>query len=206
MRKILVANTKGGSGKTTIATNLAVSLAKLGHVVALDDTDRQQSAAAWLARRSSHLPSIYSMDAMRSSELKKADWLVIDSPGGLRDKKISDAVAEADLVLVPIAPSAFDTGAAEDFLQLLLEEKAIRKGNTFVGLIGMRVTPRTKSAERLLAFMDASGFEVLSMLRASQIYVTAAEEGMGIFELKPAVKAVDLDQWRPVTDWVLQHR
>lgn len=205
MRRVLVANTKGGSGKTTLATNLAGYLAQLGHKVVLEDIDRQQSSASWLARRPSHVATVFNAGELGKSALQKADWVVSDSPGGLRDKKISDAVTEADLVLVPIAPSAFDIGATQDFLSLLAEEKAIRKHKTFVGLVGMRVMPRTKSAERLLAFMDDSGFAVLSMLRASQIYVAAAEEGLSIFELAHALKEVDIAQWNPVTDWVLQN-
>lgn len=205
MRRVLVANTKGGCGKSTLATNLAGYLAQLGHKIVLEDIDRQQSSAGWLARRPAHVATVFNADDLSKSALQKADWIITDAPGGLRDKKISDAVTEADLVLVPVAPSAFDIGATQDFLQLLAEEKAVRKHKTFVGLVGMRVMPRTRSAERLLAFMDESGFSVLSMLRASQIYVTAAEEGLSIFELSTALKEVDIDQWNPVTDWVLQN-
>ncbi|SDK61434.1 chromosome partitioning protein [Methylophilus rhizosphaerae] len=205
MRRVLVANTKGGSGKTTLSTNLAGYLAQLGHKIVLEDIDRQQSSAAWLARRPPHVAPVFNADALGKSALQKADWVVTDSPGGLRDRKISDAVADADLVLVPIAPSAFDIGATQDFLALLAEEKAIRKQKTFVGLVGMRVMPRTKSAERLLTFMDESGFAVLSLLRSSQIYVTAAEEGLSIFDLSHSLKDVDIAQWNPVTDWILQN-
>ena len=205
MRRLLVANTKGGSGKTTLSTNLAGYLAQLGHKVVLEDTDRQQSAAAWLARRPAYVAPVFNADDLGKSALQKADWVVTDSPGGLRDKKISDAVSEADLVLVPVAPSAFDIGATQDFLALLTEEKAIRKQKTFVGLVGMRVMPRTRSAERLLTFMDESGFAMLSMLRSSQIYVTAAEEGLSIFDLSGSLKEVDIAQWNPVTDWILQN-
>lgn len=205
MRRVLVANTKGGSGKTTLATNLAGYLAQLGHKVVLEDIDRQQSASDWLARRPPSALKLFNAEDLGRSALQKADWVIVDSPGGLKDKRISDAVTEADLVLVPIAPSAFDIGAADDFLHLLAEEKAIRKHKTFVGLVGMRVTPRTKSAERLAEFMAETGFDVLSMLRASQIYVTAAEDGLSIFELRHLLKEVDIAQWNPVTDWILQN-
>lgn len=205
MRRVLVANTKGGCGKTTLATNLAGYLAQLGHKVVLEDMDRQQSSAGWLARRPEHVASVLNSEDLGKSALQKADWVIADAPGGWRDKKISDAVAEADLVLVPVAPSAFDIGATQDFLALLAEEKAVRKHKTFVGLVGMRVMPRTRSAERLLAFMDESGFVVLSMLRSSQVYVTAAEEGLSIFELSNTLKEVDIAQWNPVIDWILQN-
>ena len=205
MRRVLVANTKGGSGKTTLATNLAGYLVQLGHQVVLEDSDRQQTASAWLARRPAHAAPLFDAETLGKSALQKADWVIVDSPGGLKDKKISDAVTEADLVLVPIAPSAFDIGATSDFLAMLTEEKAIRKHKTFVGLVGMRVTPRTKSAERLAAFMAETGFDVLSMLRASQLYVTAAEEGLSIFELRHLLKDVDIAQWNPVTDWILRN-
>lgn len=205
MRRILVANTKGGSGKTTLATNLAGYLAQLGHQVVLEDIDKQQSAADWLARRPPQLVPIWNAETLGKSAFQKADWVIVDSPGGLRDKRVSESVRAADLVLVPIAPSAFDTGAAEEFLAMLMEEKAVRKQKTFVGLVGMRVSPRTKSAERLLNFMDGTGFSVLSMLRSSQVYVTAAEEGVSIFELKHLLKEADIEQWNPVMDWVLQY-
>lgn len=205
MRRVLVANTKGGSGKTTLATNLAGYLAQAGYQVVLEDSDRQQSTADWLARRPAAAPSLLSAAGISKSALHKADWVIEDSPGGLKDKKISDAVKHADLVLVPIAPSAFDIGAAGDFLAMLAEEKKIRKQQAFVGLIGMRVTPRTKSAERLQAYIEASEFEMLSMLRASQLYVTAAEEGLSIFELKATPQAVDVAQWKPITDWLFKN-
>lgn len=205
MRRVLVANTKGGSGKTTLATNLAGYLAQLGHKVVLEDIDRQQSAAAWMSRRPEQVATVFNAEALGKSALQKADWVITDSPGSLRDKKISEAVRETDLVLVPVVPSAFDIGATQDFLAMLAEEKAVRKHKTFVGLVGMRVMPRTRSAERLLTFMDGSGFAVLSMLRASQVYVTAAEEGLSIFELSNSLKEIDIAQWNPVTDWILQN-
>lgn len=200
MRKILVANTKGGSGKTTLVTNLAGYFANQGHIVAINDIDKQQSSTQWLLRRPKAATKIHLFEDGKDKQ--KADWLITDSPGGLRDKKISDAVKEADLVLVPIQPSAFDIGAATDFLEMLAEEKSIRKEKTFVGLVGMRINPRTKSTAKLYEFMMKTGFPILSAIRNTQLYVTAAEDGLSIFDMRPSLLKADTPQWQPILEWI----
>jgi len=105
-------------------------------------------------------------------------------------------------VIIPIQPSAFDIGATRDFLEVLAEEKAIRKNKTFVALVGMRVNNRTHAAAGLADFMDQTGFSVLTYLRNAQVYVTAAEQGMGIFDMRPSLVEQDLQQWDPLLKWV----
>lgn len=204
MKKILVANSKGGSGKSTLATNLASYFATLGHQVMLSDLDRQQSTAHWLERRSIVLPQIHIDSAGDKSLTSKPDWIIADSPAGLRGDKLSSAVKEADCVIIPIQPSAFDIGATRDFLEVLAEEKAIRKNKTFVALVGMRVNSRTHAAAGLADFMDQTGFSVLTYLRNAQVYVTAAEQGMGIFDMRPSMVEQDLQQWDPLLQWVME--
>lgn len=201
MVNILVANPKGGSGKTTLATNLAGYFAKTGESVTLRDLDRQQSATRWLERRPKLLPQIHSQPLKSKSHDSKSDWLITDSPAGLREEKLSDAVKEADCVIVPIQPSAFDIGATNSFLKILIEEKAIRKNKTFVALVGMRVNSRTLSAISLAKFMAESDFEVLTYLRNAQAYVSAAEQGLSIFDMHKSVVESHLDQWKPLLDW-----
>jgi len=201
MKNILVANPKGGSGKTTIATNLAGYYAKLGHAVVLSDLDRQQSSTNWLARRPTNTPLIEL--AKNKGADKQFDWNIIDSPGGFRNEKLSDAVKLADCIIVPIQPSAFDMGATEDFLNLLIEEKTIRKQKTFVALVGMRVNSRTNAAVKLAEFMGAAHFPVLTSLRNAQCYVTAAELGLSIFDMRPSQVSQDIEQWQPLTEWLM---
>jgi len=201
MVNILVANPKGGSGKTTLATNLAGYFAKTGESVTLRDLDRQQSATRWLERRSAKLPKIHSQPLKSKSQDLKSDWLITDSPAGLREEKLSDAVKEADCVIVPIQPSAFDIGATNSFLKILIEEKAIRKNKTFVALVGMRVNSRTLSAISLAKFMAESDFEVLTYLRNAQAYVSAAEQGLSIFDMHKSMVESHLEQWDPLLDW-----
>ncbi len=205
MKHILIANPKGGSGKTTLATNLAGYFATRGRRVVLSDFDRQQSALEWLQRRPYKLPLIHGHDARRKPHEIKPEWQVTDSPAGLRDEKLSDAVKAADCVIVPVQPSAFDIGATRDFLQLLAEEKAVRKQKTFVAMVGMRVDSRTRSAAGLADFMKQAGFPVLTCLRNAQVYALAAEQGASLFDIRPSQVTTDLQQWAPLLHWIMEH-
>lgn len=202
MKNILIANSKGGSGKTTLATNLAGYFASLGKRVMLNDLDRQQSSARWLERRPAVMPIIQSYNSRNKLQFKEPEWIITDSPAGFRDEKLADAVKQADCVIVPIQPSAFDIGATSDFLDRLAEEKAIRKNKTFVALVGMRVNNRTHAVAGLADFMEQTGFPVLTYLRNAQVYATAAELGVSLFDMRPSFVAQDIEQWVPLLDWV----
>jgi chromosome partitioning protein len=202
MKHVLVINPKGGSGKTTIATNLAGYFAVQGEKVTLADLDRQQSSLQWLKRRAKNLPSIRALDARRQDLEEKPDWLVTDSPAGLRSEKLSDAIKQADWVIVPIQPSVFDIGATRDFLDVLEEEKAVRKQKTFVSVVGMRMDSRTRASSSLLEFLQETGLAMPACLRNAQAYVTAAEQGMSLFDMRPSRVAVDLQQWEPLLAWL----
>ena len=145
MKAILIANPKGGSGKTTLSTNIAGYLASRGRRVAMLDLDRQKSATQWLSSRPRHLPGIELMQAEAGRDAP-IDSLVIDSPAGLHGKNLEHALRLVHKVIVPIAPSAFDIQASRDFLEVLHQEKTVRKGRIFVGVVGMRMDPRTRAA------------------------------------------------------------
>ena len=213
MKNILVANPKGGSGKTTIATNLAGYFATQGHKVMLSDLDRQQSATYWLDRRPANYPAIIGQTAKEKSvsekhtnekNANKVQWIISDSPGGFRDEKLSDAVKQADCIIVPVQPSAFDIGATQDFLDVLNAEKAIRKNKTFIALVGMRVNYRTHAAVKLVEYMEQTNLPVLTYLRNAQVYVTAAEQGLSLFDMRPSLVAHDIEQWQPMLDWIVE--
>lgn len=202
MKHILIANSKGGAGKTTLATNLASYLAASGQRVLLQDLDRQQSSAHWLSRRPADMPVIHTYNAHTKEKFKDSAWVITDTAAGLRDEKLSDAVKQADCVIVPIQPSAFDIGASSNFLDRLVEEKAIRKNKTFVALVGMRVNSRTHAAASLADFMQQTGFPVLTYLRNAQVYATAAELGIGLFDMRASLVAQDMEQWAPLLTWI----
>ena len=199
MRAILVANPKGGSGKTTLSINLAGYLASIGERVALLDLDRQKSATQWLAARDASLPDIALLHEGQKGE---AGWLVIDTPAGLHGKNLERALKLAHKVAVPIAPSLFDIRASQDFLAALHAEKAVRKGHAFIGVVGMRVDPRTRAGATLEQFMARQDLPVLAYLRNTQHYVNAAFEGKSLFDLPPHIAERDVEQWQGLIQWL----
>jgi chromosome partitioning protein len=195
MQTILVANPKGGSGKTTLSTNIAGYFASTGKHVTVLDLDRQKSTSLWLAQRDSSLPIIWPLQSEREKS-EEADVLVIDSPAGLHGKNLDHAVKLVNKVIVPIAPSLFDIQASYDFLLELSEEKAARKGRIEIGVVGMRMAPRTRAAATLEQFLVQLDVPVLAYLREAQVYVNAAFEGKSIFDIPHHVAAQDIELWR----------
>jgi len=201
MRSILIANPKGGSGKTTLATNLAGYLASLRETVCLWDLDRQQSAMEWLKLRPKDVPPIIRLDE-RDSAPRKAEWLVLDSPAGLHGKRLTEMVKQASKVLVPIMPSVFDIAATRDFLGALAEEKAVRKHRAFVGVVGTRVDPRTRAATQLITYLREHDMPLVGWLRDTQLYANAAFMGLSIFDVAPWQSEREAPFWQPIIDWV----
>ena len=199
MRTILVANPKGGSGKTTLSINLAGYLAASGQRVALLDLDRQKSATQWLAVRDARLPEI---QLLSEKQGEASGWLVIDSPAGLHGKNLEHALKLAHQVIVPIAPSLFDIRASQDFLSALQAEKSVRKGRAFIGLVGMRVDARTRAGVTLEGLMAQQDLPVLAYLRNAQNYVNAAFEGKSLFDLPPHIAERDVEQWQGIINWL----
>jgi chromosome partitioning protein len=201
MRSVLVANPKGGSGKTTLATNLAGYLASAREVVCLWDFDRQHSAMEWLRLRPDHLPRIIRLDE-RDSAPRRAEWLVLDSPAALHGKRLTALVKQANKVLVPIQPSLFDIAATRAFLDELAEEKAVRKQRAFVGVVGMRVDPRTRAATQLIGYLQEHGLPLVGWLHDTQLYANAAFMGLSIFDLPPSQYEREAAFWQPIVDWM----
>jgi chromosome partitioning protein len=208
VQTILIANPKGGSGKTTLATNIAGWLAGKRQRVALADADPQRSASEWLARRPALFPPIAGFDGeARRKDLKDvaAQWLVIDSPAGLYGDELRDAVRRADVLLVPLSASVFDMAATQRFLEALADYKAVKQGDIAIGLVGMRVDARTRSAAELDAFLKGLDLPIVTHLRDTQVYVYCARDGYSVFDLPRSRGEQDWEQWRPLTRWVARH-
>lgn len=205
MKAFLVANPKGGSGKSTLATNLAGYFAQRGREVMLGDIDRQQSSREWLKLRPFELPTIDTWDIGPDNILrppKGTSHVVLDTPAGLHGKMLDKVLKLSSRVIVPVQPSLFDMLATRQFLEALLEEKAVRKGKADVAVIGMRVDARTRAAGELERFFATFDLLVLAYLRDTQVYVQATAAGMTIFDLPPSRAERDVEQWQAIIDWV----
>jgi chromosome partitioning protein len=158
----------------------------------------------WLGMRPRHVPVVSRLDQReeKGDALGKGRWLIIDSPAGFHGKNLSQNLKLADKVLVPVQPSVFDMAATASFLQALREEKVVRRNQTFVGIVGVRVDPRTKAAATLEAFLRQFDLPVLTYLRDSQIYPNAAFNGLSIFDLPAYLAERDTEQWAAVFEWI----
>jgi len=206
MKSILIINPKGGAGKTTLATNLAGGLASVGdQEVRLWDLDRQHSAMEWLSLRPADRPAISPLVGGPRGESRPrvgAGWLILDAPAGIHGKMLQRALKIAHKVIVPIQPSLFDIAASDEFLRQLLEQKSVQKQQSQVGIVGMRVDPRTRAAATLGAYLQRYELPILTWLRDTQVYANAAFNGLSIFDLPSSVSGRDTEQWRPILEWV----
>lgn len=203
MRAVLVANPKGGAGKTTLATNLAGHFANENKKVTLCDLDRQQSALRWMAFRDPALAPVTGYFAGNQLVLnmpKEADWVVLDAPAGLQGYKLADYLREVDKVLVPLVPSIFDMAATEDFLNSIRNDMRGRRNS--VGIVAMRVDPRTKAAAMLEEFLKHFDIPIVAYLRNTQNYVNVAAAGMTIFDPPRSRHRRDVEQWSQLVKWL----
>ena len=203
MPVIVIANPKGGAGKSTLATNVAGCLAHAGHSVMLGDVDRQQSARRWLQLRPARLPTIQGWDVVQGDIVRPprgTSHVVLDTPAGLHGKRLEAVLRIADRVLVPLQPSLFDIQATHDFVQALRAHK--RGAQMPVGLVGMRVREHTRANEQLHHYLETVPVPVVAWLRDTQNYVQLAAHGLTLWDVAPSRVERDLAQWAPLKEWI----
>jgi chromosome partitioning protein len=208
----LVINPKGGSGKTTVSTNLASHFAANGVSTAIMDYDPQGSSLNWLKLRSPHAPRIHGANAapQKAGRLRSIDMhvpahtrqLVIDAPAGASGLLLQELVARADCILIPVAPSAIDIHATANFIRDLLLTSRLRVRNTRLGVVANRVRSSMPVYQPLERFLSSLNFPLLARLSDSDVYLKAAETGVGIFEMEYLQCAAEREQFMPIVSWV----
>lgn len=206
MRTILLMNSKGGCGKTTLATNIATWYADDGAKVALADCDPQLSSIDWLTARENYegIPTIQGINAV-SSPLRAAqgtEILVMDAPAGTHGKTITELLRRVDHLIVPVLPSPIDMRACDRFLRELLASGRISRNQTKIAIVANRTRENTLIYRQLGDYLGHLDIPFLTHIRESQNYIRAAERGLALFELAPSMVWQDVVSWDPVFDWL----
>lgn len=202
---ISILNHKGGVGKSTLATNLAGYFANQGKRVMIGDFDVQQSSQNWLSQRPKNLAPIYTWEIVNgqlSTPRTDVDYVIVDSPAGIRANSLKKLVLMSDKVIVPLRPGFFDILSTESFLEEIVEVINLQEKETDICLIGNMVDSRTKASEQLLKFVQSCGLANPAMIRQAQIYVHLAAHGLTIFDSKSNLFEKEVKEWSALLEWV----
>jgi chromosome partitioning protein len=206
MRTVLVASSKGGAGKTTLATNLAAHYALDGKRTVLVDADRQHSATRWSEKRAGLASAVLPLDGTRRGWEKSipADTqvLVIDSAAGAMGEDLEPFLERADVVLVPVNPSMIDLEATVGFLNSLAKQPRVRKGKLPVALVGNRLKPWTNASQQSMDQLKAWPYPLAAQLRDSQAYVLMCALGKSVFDYGSEQIRGHQDDWAPLLKWL----
>ena len=210
MRSIMVLNPKGGSGKTTIATNIAVHYALRGQAVTLIDMDPQGSSVDWLAERGEDRAPIAGIHALKSGVRapRNTEIAVIDAPAGVYGKALTDLLRRVHTLVVPVVPSPVDLRAAQRFYDELIGISRVVNRGLRIATVANRVrevSPNRYLLEqylRSLKLPDGRKLPFTTVLLQSQIYIRAAERGLGIWELAPSLVEHEIELWKPLLRWL----
>ena len=211
MQRILVLNPKGGSGKTTIATNLASYFASQGDRPLLSDNDPQGSTTRWLKKRKPEQAFIQGCGfrAQFADDPRLADahpagsgQSIVDTPAAVPAQDMPDMTKNADAIIVPVLPSDIDIHACSKCIADLLLIAKVRRDEYRIGVVANRVRRNTVIYQSLMRFLETLRIPVIATLRDSQNYVRAAELGVGLHEMKRYVVAQDLEDWQPMLAWL----
>jgi chromosome partitioning protein len=212
MQRIVVLNPKGGSGKSTVATNLASHFAVVGEHPVLMDYDVQGSSSHWARKRNDSLPQIQLVTVFEREALTRRTFdlqlprdtgrVIIDTPAALEPQDMPALTRTADKILVPVLPSEFDIHACSRCIQNLLVVAKVRRRENRLGIIANRVRRHTLSSQSLLRFLGTLGVPVVATLRDSQNYLRASEQGLGLDEMMPSQTADDVESWHGLYEWL----
>ena len=206
MKTWLVACSKGGVGKTTIATQLAANAALSGLRTVLVDADPQGSATRWCERRAGLASAVLPLDGTRKSWRKRipedAQRLIVDAPAGAMADDLEEVLEIADAVVVPVQPSALDIEASVRFLESLGRHPRVRKGKLRVGLVGNRLKPNTNATQQAMEVLRAWPFPLVAQLRDSQAYVVLTGLGKSLFDYHSAQVRDHQADWQPLLKWL----
>jgi len=204
MKSIMVINQKGGSGKTTIAINLAAYCAQRGYETTLIDLDPQESSTEWLRVRPISKSKINGSKQFNKTLKKGKNRVVIyDVPAAIHGSRLENYIKKADMVVVPVMPSPIDMRAAREFIQRVRSMGPVIRNRIKVGLVANRCRAYTNIFSELDSYLlKEKGFKYITAFRDNINYIKSARTGLGIFEMGESAAAQDREEWKPLVKWL----
>jgi chromosome partitioning protein len=212
MKRIVVLNPKGGSGKTTLAINLASYYASCQQKPVLMDFDPQGSSVRWVRKRQQaqapiHVIAAFENDARTTRAFQMrvppgTTHVIVDTPAALGSPRMPEITRDADKIIVPVLPSDIDIHACSRCIRDLLLVAKIRREDDRLGVVANRIRRNTLTYQSLIRFLQSLGIPIITTIRDSQNYVRAAELGIGVHEMKSYIAREDVEQWVPLIDWL----
>jgi chromosome partitioning protein len=206
MRTVLVASSKGGAGKTSIATNLAAHSALEGKHTVLIDGDRQKSSTHWASKRAGLASAVLPIDGTRRGWEKQlpgdTQRMIIDAPAGAMGEDLEAFLERADAVLVPVNPSMIDLEATVPFLNSLAQNPRVKKGKLPVALVGNRLKPWTSASQQAVGQLQGWPYPLVGQLRDTQAYVLMVALGKSVFDYHSEQIRSHQDDWAPLLKWL----
>ncbi len=204
MKSIMVINSKGGSGKTTIAVNLAAYCAQNGLNTTLVDLDPQGSSTQWLKERPLNKATIKGTTKYNKPVKKTKNSVVIfDVPAAVYGSRLDTYIKKANTIIVPVMPSPIDIKAAKDFLNSLRSMGPVIRNKIKVGLVANRARATTNIFLELDTYLvKEKGLKYITAFRDNTNYIKSARSGLGIFEMGESATAQDRAEWKPLIRWL----
>ncbi|ENU79428.1 hypothetical protein F975_02673 [Acinetobacter sp. ANC 3789] len=208
MKTILIANQKGGCGKTNTAITLASALAAKNYRVALADADNQKSSLQWLKQRPEHsISPIQSLDWRNEKSIgdmpKNLEYLIIDAPGALSGEHAEQLISESHAIIIPIQPSFFDIDSTRRFLKHLQEIKRIRKGKVELLLLANRVKAHSASSKDIQDFFSKIEQQPIAWISERSAYGQLAMQGLSVFDKQQKIYQTIQKQWQPLLNAII---
>ena len=212
MKRIVVLNPKGGSGKTTLAINLASYYASCQQKPVLMDFDPQGSSVRWVKKRQQaqapiHVIAAFENDARTTRAFQMrvppgTTHVIVDTPAALDSPRMPEITRDAHKIIVPVLPSDIDIHACSRCIRDLLLVAKIRREDDRLGVVANRIRRNTLTYQSLIRFLQTLGIPIITTIRDSQNYVRAAELGIGVHEMKSYIAREDVEQWAPLIEWL----
>lgn len=212
MKTYLIVNSKGGTGKTTVSTNVASYYAAKGFKTAIMDYDPQGSSLHWLENRPHSVNPIFASNAAKQKKHLIRSWqmnvpsyierLIIDAPAGVEGLLLQELVKRTDTIIIPVGPSSIDIHATTDFIKDLFLVGKARHRNTRICVVANRVRQQAPLYKPLEKFLNSLKIPFVTKLTDSDNYIEAVEMGLGVFDLDVSVSYRERTELEPLFQWL----